>query len=552
MIVGREGVLLNINRAGLGMIEADDFAAAEGTPMADLVAPEHRRSWIARHERVCKGERLSWIFDLIGLSGGRRRMETHAAPLRLPDGDVALLAISRDVSERKPDQNVDRQSQERLRELLEALPNAIYTTDAQGRVTFYNQAAVEMSGRRPELGSDAWRHSWNLYHRNGTPMPCDETPMAQALRETRSIWGEEIVGERPDGSRVSFAAYPTPLFDSKGDLLGAVNMLVDLSDRKRAEEYAQRLAAIVEFSDDAIVSKNTEGVIQTWNNGAARLFGYNAEEAIGKPINMLIPPGREDEEPTILDRIRRGERIDHYETVRVRKDGRLIDISLTVSPLKDCHGRVIGASKIARDITERRRQEERGQLLINELNHRVRNTLATVQSIANQTFRREGHDPRLDQLESRLIALSTAHDVLTRENWEGADLKELATRTLAPICTQAERLDVSGPALRLRPKLALSLSMALHELATNAAKYGALVNEEGRIKIAWRVADRELEKRFRLRWEEIGGPPVEAPTRKGFGSRLLERALTSELGAIVKLAFPATGLVYEIEAPLRD
>ena len=548
-IVGRDGALLYINDAGLRMIEADDFAAVEGAPASDLIAAEHRACWIAQHNRVCNGERLSSEFDLIGLRGARRRMETHAAPLPLPDGSVAEVAITHDITERRRGEDAVRESEGGLRELLEALPNAIYTTDAEGRIAFYNQAAVALSGRRPELGTDKWCVSWKLYHADGSRMSHSDSPMAKALRERRPIRGEEGIAERPDGSRVPFAPYPTPLFDAKGKLVGAVNMLVDLTDRKKAEEYAQRLAAIVESSDDAVISKNTQGIIQTWNKGAARLFGYEATEAIGQPINMLIPLERQDEEPAILDRIRRGERIDHYETVRIRKDRSLVDISLTVSPLRGANGSVIGASKIARDITERRHQEKHRQLLINELNHRVKNTLATVQSIASQTFRNDGHDTSLNQFERRLIALSTAHDVLTRENWEGADLRELAARTLSAICARAERLDLSGPALRIRPKLALSLSMALHELATNAAKYGALANDEGHIKFAWRLFEAEFERRLRLRWEEMDGPPVEAPARKGFGTRLLERALSSELGATVALAFPPTGVVVEIEAP---
>ena len=171
----------------------------------------------------------------------------------------------------------------------------------------------------------------------------------------------EAVAERPDGVRVPFIAYPTLLHDRSGAVIGAVNMLVDITDRKRAEEYAQRLAAIVASSEDAIVSKDLNGVITSWNTGAERLFGYAAEEVIGKPITILIPLERQDEEPTILERIRRGEGIDHYETIRRRKDGSLVDISLTVSPIKNAEGRIIGVSKIARDITEKRKAEEQQQ-----------------------------------------------------------------------------------------------------------------------------------------------------------------------------------------------
>ena len=224
---------------------------------------------------------------------------------------------------------------------------------------------------------------------------------------------------------------------------------------------------------------------------------------------------------------------------------------LTVSPLKDAHGKVIGASKIARDITEKRRHEERRQLLVNELNHRVKNTLATVQSLAAQTFRSETHTPVFRQFESRLVALSRAHDVLTQEDWEGVYLQDLIVKTVAPICIQPEqRLQISGPALRLRPKLALSLSMALHELCTNAAKYGALANETGRIEIRWEVHETGPEPCLHLRWGKRADPRSKHHARKGFGSRLLELALRREFNAEVRLSFAPSGVVCEINVPL--
>ena len=164
--------------------------------------------------------------------------------------------------------------------------------------------------------------------------------------------------QKPDGTRVPFLAYPTPLRDRSGALTGAVNTLIDITERKRNEEFEQQLVTIVESSDDAILSEDLDGIIKTWNPGAKRLFGYTAEEVIGKPITLLIPIDCHREEFDILSRIQRGECIDHYETVRRRKDGSLIEISVTVSPIKNAEGRIIGASKIARDITERRRTEQ--------------------------------------------------------------------------------------------------------------------------------------------------------------------------------------------------
>jgi len=251
-----------------------------------------------------------------------------------------------------------RDSERRFRQMIDALPAAIYTTDAQGRLTHFNPACVELSGRTPELDNDQWCVSWKLYHADGTPMPHDECPMAIALKEGRIVRGVEAIIERPDGTRRWFIPYPTPLRDSEGKVVGGINMLVDITERKQAERATAHLAAIVESSDDAIISKDLNGIIASWNKGAERLFGYTAEEAIGRPVTLLIPPDRQQEEPRILQRLRRGERVEHFETVRVRKDGALLEISLSLSPLRDSAGRIIGASKIARDITERKRTEE--------------------------------------------------------------------------------------------------------------------------------------------------------------------------------------------------
>src|ERR1700732_14096 len=184
-----------------------------------------------------------------------------------------------------------------FREVLEALPAAVYITDPAGRITYYNEAAATLWGHRPELGKSEWCGSWKLYWPDGRLMPHDECPMAMAVKEKHPIRGLEAVAERPDGSRVPFVPHPTPLYDASGTFVGAVSMLVDISERKRAEDDAQRLTSIVEFSDDAIVSKDLNGVIVSGNAGAERLFGYAAAEVIGRPITILMPPDRIDEEP---------------------------------------------------------------------------------------------------------------------------------------------------------------------------------------------------------------------------------------------------------------
>ena len=434
-----------------------------------------------------------------------------------------------------------------LESLLQALPAAIYVTDAAGRITFYNEAAAKLWGCRPKIGESEFCGSWKLYWPDGRPMPHQECPMALALKERREIRGMEAMVERPDGTLVHFAPYPTPLFDSAGVLIGAVNMLVDISDRKHADIDAQRLASIVESSDDAIVSKDLNGILTSWNHGAARLFGYDAEEVIGKSVTILIPPDRIDEEPEILGRIRRGERVDHYDTVRRRKDGGLIDISLTVSPLRDADGRVVGASKIARDITERKRAQERQKLVVSEMKHRIKNSLATIQAIATQTLNQ--HAQERDAFIARLHALDRAHDLLTSESWERASLSAVVNRALEPFQEQHRRRIIidSAPYLWLDSSKAIMIAMVVHELATNAVKYGALSNGSGQVVVTWeRHSQPNL---ITLVWRESGGPAVNPPQEKGFGSQLIERAFGGQLGR-AQLVFDPPGLLCTLEIAL--
>ena len=282
------------------------------------------------------------------------------------------------------------------RELLDALPAAIYTTDAAGRITYFNAAAVQLAGRTPEIGSDEWCVTWRLYRPDGTLLPHDECPMAVALKTGRPVRGMEAVAERPDGTLVAFMPYPTPLHDASGKVIGAVNMLVDLADRSQAEQARKVLASIVEHSDDAIVSRDLNGVIASWNPGAERLFGYTADEVVGKSVTALFPEDLQSEESAILERIRRGEQIEHYETVRCRKDGSLVDISLTVSPLRNAAGKITGVAKIARDISARKNAEhERLLALQDKERRRIANELHELDRTAFG-----GHQPQPDAGES--------------------------------------------------------------------------------------------------------------------------------------------------------
>jgi PAS domain S-box-containing protein len=314
---------------------------------------------------------------------------------------------------------------------------------------------------------------------------------------------------------------------------------------KRPDATAHFLASIVEYSDDAILTKDLASIIRSWNKGAEHLYGYTAEEALGKSVTMLIPPDRQNEEQAILERIQRGERVDHYETVRQRKDGNFVEISLTVSPIRTADGHIIGASNIARDITERKRAHERQQFLIRELQHRTQNLFSVIQAVVNRTL----IEPRTlaqakDVLNGRLQALAQAHALLAEAAWEGAPLTELITRTLAAF---SDHLTIGGCDIMVNPMAAQQFALAIHELATNAVKYGALSAPSGRISIKCDVE--RVDGTFSFLWKETGGPIVLPPKRKGFGSTiLLERA--KQFGNRVALDYEPDGLRYEVSFPL--
>ncbi|WP_255468013.1 PAS domain S-box protein [Reyranella sp. CPCC 100927] len=790
-------------------------------------------------------------------------------------------------------------------QLLQALPTAVYATDAEGRIVFYNEAAAALWGYRPTLGESAFCGSWKLYWPDGTPLPHDECPMALALKTKQAVRGMEAVAERPDGTRVPFVPHPTPLFDAAGILVGAVNMLVDISDqqqieqrlresetryrsivdnvsvafweedfsavvemlvglraqgvndlhdyfqahpdqlaeairrvrvvdandftielfeadgkqtllrslsdvflpetelifidelvalwegrrrftgetvlrtlkgkrldvmftmvfegeraertlvsildisarkaaeravlaqtyrleklnrvaraissdlqldhivqtvtdaatelsgarfgaffynvidaqgghyqlyalsgapraaferfgmprataifaptfrgtgivrsadirrdprygknvphhgmpvghlpvvsylavpvisrsgevhgglffghdhpgvftrdsedivaaiaahaaialdnarllqsaqaeatfRRRADEASQRLAAIVESTDDAIISKNLDGIITSWNRSAQRLFGYTPGEAIGQSIMLLIPPDRHDEELTILSRIRRGEHLDHYETIRRRKDGSLVEVSLTVSPVRDADGRIAGASKIARDITDRRRAEEQQELLVREMSHRIKNLFAVTNSVVALSAR-SARTPQdmATAVQGRLSALTRAHDLVRPSQaqqrfGQHASLQAIIRTTLSPYVEAArstlhDRIDISGTDVPVGSTAITSLALILHEFATNAAKYGALSLSTGSVTVDCTVVGDDM----LMTWQERGGPPLAGPPEsEGFGGQLARRMVAGQFDGEATWDWQPEGVVIRLSIPL--
>jgi PAS domain S-box-containing protein len=458
-------------------------------------------------------------------------------------------------------------------------PVGVCVCDRNGQIVQYNEQAAALWGRTPDVGAPGGRFcgSHRMYRLDGSLLPYAECTVAEALHRGVAVRDSAIVIERPDGSRVTALVNVEPLKDDAGMVTGAVCWLHDVThgdppangelpareprvderlELKRPRDQLQaatregeeRFRAIVETSDDAIVSKDLNGVITSWNKGAERVFGYAAGEVIGKPVTILIPPDRHDEEPEILRSIRRGERVEHYETVRQRKDGSLIDVSLSVSPIKDGSGRVIGASKIARDITQHKQIEARQELLAREVQHRTKNLFAVVHAVVTRSFAgKQSVEDAEAAVMGRLHALAETHMMLMDKDWQGADLADVVCTEMSPY---AGRVTIEGPSLILTAKAAQNFALALHELATNAAKYGALSNASGHVDISWFTSNANGSGALVFRWHERRGPPVAPPARKGFGSAVLEHVMAEYFDPPPRIDFKAGGVTYELTGPL--
>jgi PAS domain S-box-containing protein len=567
------------------------------------------------------------------------------------------------------------------REAIEALPAAIYMTDAEGRLTFYNAAAAEFWGCRPALGETRFCGSWKLYWPDGTPLPHDACPMALALRQRRPIRGLEAVAERPDGTRIPFIPYPTPLFDASGRLTGAVNMLVDISGRKQAEadlaERQAQLAVFVEHAPAAIamfdremrylaasrryvvdfrlppdaqlIGKShyeafpeipqrwrdiharvlageelsseedqftrqdgrtewtgwsmapwrggdgriggvvlfaevrteqvearraladsearfratfenaavgvalvgIEGSILRANKSFARMLGYSVEELTTRTFQDLTHPDDLASNLSVLNKTLVGEAESYcIEKRYVRKDGGIVWASLTVGCVRKTDGGVDYFVSVVQDITERRRVEEQQRTLLAELDHRVKNALATVSAVVSHS-QQESRSVAdfIAALDGRIRSMATTHELLSSHRWQGVSLTELVRRELAPYAT-CDNTEIDGPGILLKPEAGHAMAMVLHELATNAAKYGALSTKDGRVSILWdRHPSADPRSHLVFEWQEIGGPPVVHPGNSSYGTSIIRELIPYELDGKVELVFASKGLRCRLEIP---
>ena len=381
----------------------------------------------------------------------------------------------------------------------------------------------------------------------------------EALQRGERFFEAEFRFRRPDGEARWFLMRAEMLMGPNGTPARTIGVILDIDDRKQVEEALiereAELRAALEAGSLAIFDYDHVKGIMNPSPRLSALYGYPPDHVLTlADIRNRYHP---EDVAQILDRRDRDqedENLRNFEwTLRLlMPDGTIRWVNGRGEYLRDHEGgRILRSRGVVMDITERKRWEEHQQLLIHELNHRVKNTLATVQSIASQTLR-NAHtmESARSAMEARLLALSRAHDVLTRENWEGAGLLEIVRGAMDPYRHERERrIRIDGPDVRLSPRMALAIAMALQELATNAVKYGALSNAQGNVRIAWSVIEAP-QRHLHLTWSEANGPTVRVPQRRGFGTRLIERSLAQDLHGQANIDFAPGGVLCTVNAPL--
>lgn len=323
--------------------------------------------------------------------------------------------------------------------------------------------------------------------------------------------------------------------------------------RRRSSHSEARLAAIVDSSFDAIISKDLSGTIVSWNKAAERLFGFTAEEAIGQSIYILVPDDRHDEEADIIRRLRLGERIDTFETIRQTSAGSLLPVSITISPIRNKRGKIIGASKIARDISESKEKERRLRLLMREINHRVKNQYAVILSVIAQTAQREPVVQNFERrIRERIMALSHSQDLLSAVDWGGVALMALVSDHVHPFNTFGA-FDLSGPDLLLDANAVLNIGMALHELLMNRVQFGD--PDHSRVSLTWEIIDQSGPEtaEFHLSWRETGITSTDLLAQgNGFGSLVLKRIVATALNGRSEWRATDNHITWTLVAPLSS
>ncbi|MGC2854110.1 HWE histidine kinase domain-containing protein [Novispirillum sp. DQ9] len=440
-----------------------------------------------------------------------------------------------------------------------------------GELLLHNVEAVRLLGH-PMLPSPTY-HGYSRYgalRADGSPLRPEDYPIGRAALRGEVVAAEEMLYRRGDGQETTLLVSAAPIRRSDGEAEICVSTFQDIGRRKALEEalraahaqarnQAAGLMGLLQNMNEGIYILDPKGVLLHANQAASAMFGVGLSATSGRTVGNFLKdfrllddagrPLEKDEWPSM--RALRGERFENLELTVRRNDGNRVFIgSFNGTPIIDSDGNLAMVVISVRDVTERKRAERQRELLVAELAHRVKNTLATVQTVTRQTLADPDVPPAVRaRLENRIVSLAHAHTLLAETRWAGALLERVAALQLAPY---ADHIDASGPPIKLGPRATVSIGMALHELATNAAKYGALSWPGGRVRLHWCLHEGGAERWVRMVWEEKGGPPVAPPQRRGFGLTLIERSVPYDLDGRVSLDFRPSGLYCEMVVPSHD
>ena len=433
----------------------------------------------------------------------------------------------------------------RLAAVVSHSGDAIFSVDAKGLIQTWNTGATRLYGYRSD-------EIIGLPYAILVPAPeaqasdqADEEIISGAIRVFQAM------RRRKDGRQIAVEISGAPIRSPAGRVLGISTIHRDVTNARQTALSDARLAAVVGASHDAIVTLDADTLIASWNRGAEELFGWSAAEATGRPVAFLVPDEKQSEHEDIVRRIAVDESV-VKETVRLTRDGTRVSVSASFSPFNDA-GVYAGSAVTFRDIGDRLQREAHIHLLLKELSHRSKNLLAIVQGIARQSAMRTADFPTfIDNFGARLRALAHSHDLIVQENWHGADMHALVAMQTGAFEIAADVLRVSGDRLLVKPEAAQNIGLSLHELASNALRYGALSTPGGYVEIKWGYIDGEEGRTLRISWQEFGGPEARLPKRSGFGILVLSQIAPRALNGEATLSVEGAGLSWILEAPVAN
>jgi PAS domain S-box-containing protein len=551
-ILDLDGNLIFMTEGGQRVMEVTDFGAIKGCPWPDFWQGDGHVDAKAAVKAAQAGEAGHFQGFATTMAGTPKWWDVTVTLIRDADGKPdKLLSVSRDITESHFADVAVRESEARFKAFAQAMPNQVWSATPDGQLDWFNDQVFSYSGlSHDDLAGNKWAqmvHADDIgpAAKNWARSLSDETPYQSEFRLRRA-----------DGSFRWHLARALPIKDNADQIKRWIGTNTDIDDQKEIEEQLfeiqQRMALAINAADIGTWDYDPQTGALQWDDRCYQLFGLK----VGKPVSFdvflagLHPQDRDRIEKTCLDAMRP----DQPQAYDV--EYRTIGLDDGIERWCSARGKATFENGVAsrfigtiRDISKLKRAELQQQLLTRELEHRMKNTMAMVGAIASQTFRTAATKEEARTIfDARLHALNHAHNVLLQSSWTSAPMKTVVDGALAPHRTGEGRIRTDGPSVDLTARQALSLALALHELATNAAKYGALSVPGGTINVTWDCTGLPGERKLRFFWREQGGPPVSPPSRRGFGSRLIESTLSSDFGSSAKVDYLPEGVVCRFEA----